>query len=80
VSVDERNRVGATGQDERQRDGGRSCPAGVEAGVCRDAIVDWLSALLAVVAALLLIRFKVNSAWLVLGGGLVGFVAYCYDE
>jgi chromate transporter len=50
--------------------------AGVTLVLGRNAIVDWLSALLAVVAALLLIRFKVNSAWLVLGGGLVGFAAY----
>jgi chromate transporter len=37
----------------------------------RAAIVDWLTALLAVVALLLLLRFKLNSAWLVLGGALV---------
>jgi chromate transporter len=42
----------------------------------RAAVVDWLSALLAVVAGVLLMRFKVNSAWLVLGGGLVGFATY----
>jgi chromate transporter len=41
----------------------------------RAAVVDWLTALLAVVAAALLIRFKVNSAWLVLGGGLAGLAA-----
>ncbi|MGH2558200.1 MAG: chromate efflux transporter [Thermomicrobiales bacterium] len=41
----------------------------------RDAIVDWLTALLAAAAALLLIRFKINSAWLVVAGGLVG-IAY----
>lgn len=38
----------------------------------RSAIVDPLTALLAVVAAGLLIRFKLNSAWLVLGGALAG--------
>lgn len=38
------------------------------------AVVDWLTALLAVAAAVLLFRFKVNSAWLVLGGALVGVV------
>jgi len=42
----------------------------------RDAIVDVPTALLAVAAALLLIRFKVNSAWLVLAGGAVGVAAY----
>ena len=42
----------------------------------RAAVVDWLTVLLAVVAGVLLMRFKVNSAWLVLGGGLVGFATY----
>jgi chromate transporter len=41
----------------------------------RDAIVDPLTAGLATVAAVLLIRLRVNSAWLVLGGGIVGLVA-----
>lgn len=36
------------------------------------AIVDGLTAALALAAAVLLIRFGVNSAWLVLGGGAVG--------
>jgi chromate transporter len=35
----------------------------------RAAIVDPFTAGLAVVAAVLLLRYKVNSAWLVLGGG-----------
>ena len=38
----------------------------------RSAIVDPTTALLAVMTAVLLIRFKVNSAWLVLGGAVVG--------
>lgn len=38
----------------------------------RAAIIDWLTALLAVLAAILLIRYKVNSAWLVIGGGVIG--------
>lgn len=41
----------------------------------RDAVVDPLTAVLAMVAAVLLIRYRVNSAWLVVGGGVVGFVA-----
>jgi chromate transporter len=42
----------------------------------RAAIVDWLTALLAVLAAVALIRFRINSAWLVLGGGLAGLAYY----
>ena len=38
------------------------------------AVIDWLTALLAVGAAVLLFRFKFNSAWLVLGGALVALV------
>lgn len=38
------------------------------------AVVDWLTALLAIIAAVLLFRFRLNSAWLVLGGALVAVV------
>lgn len=38
----------------------------------RSAIVDWLTIALAAASAVLLLRFRVNSAWLVLGGALVG--------
>jgi chromate transporter len=38
------------------------------------AVVDVLTGLLALGAAVLLFRFKINSAWLVLGGALVGLV------
>jgi chromate transporter len=38
----------------------------------RAAIVDWLTAALALVAALLLVRFKVNSTWLIAGGAIAG--------
>lgn len=40
----------------------------------RAAVLDWLTGLLALLAAFLLFRFKVNSAWLVLGGGLIGLI------
>lgn len=46
--------------------------AAVTYRLARAAIVDWLTAALALSAAMLLIRFKVNSAWLVIGGGAVG--------
>jgi chromate transporter len=39
----------------------------------RAAVVDWFTALLAAAAAVLLVRFKVNSAWLVLGGAALGY-------
>jgi chromate transporter len=41
----------------------------------RAAVTDAFTALLAVAAAVLLVRFNLNSVWLVLGGGVVG-VAY----
>jgi chromate transporter len=40
----------------------------------RAALVDLLTALLAAISAVLLFRFKLNSAWLVGGGAAVGFV------
>ncbi len=42
----------------------------------RDAIMDLPTALLALVSAVLLIRFRLNSLWLVLGGALIGFLVY----
>lgn len=41
----------------------------------RSAIVDWLTIVLAIASAALLLRFRVNSAWLVLGGAVIGIVA-----
>lgn len=38
----------------------------------RSAITDWLTGLLSVSAAAMLVRLKVNSTWLVLGGGCIG--------
>lgn len=40
--------------------------------LARSAVVDAWTAALAVAAAVLLLRFRVNSAWLVLGAGLLG--------
>jgi chromate transporter len=40
----------------------------------RSAIVDPATGLVAVTGAVLLLRFRLNSAWLVLGGGLAGVV------
>ncbi len=38
----------------------------------RAALVDWFTVVLAVLAFLVLLRFKINSAWLVLAGALIG--------
>ena len=43
--------------------------------LARAALVDVVSLVLAIVSAILLIRWRVNSAWLVLGGALLGVVA-----
>jgi chromate transporter len=40
----------------------------------RDAIVNWQTALIAVVSGALLLRWKVNSAWLILGAAAIGLI------
>jgi len=42
----------------------------------RAALIDWLTVALAGVAAVLLIRYRVNSAWLVLAGAMIGLLAH----
>jgi chromate transporter len=49
--------------------------AGITVQLGQAALVDVLSVALAVAAAGVLLRFKVNSAWLVLGGALVGLIS-----
>jgi chromate transporter len=44
--------------------------------LARAAVVSPASAVIAVVAAILLLRFKVGSSWLVLGGALAGLAAH----
>jgi chromate transporter len=41
----------------------------------RSAIVDWVTIGLAIASAVLLFRFRINSAWLVLGGAVIGVAA-----
>ena len=43
--------------------------------LARSAVVDWLTFFLAALSAVLLIRFKTNSAWLILGGAVIGLIA-----
>jgi chromate transporter len=62
----------------RLLDGVNVAALGLMAGVTwqlgREAIVDWITLLLAIGAAILLFRFRLNSAWLVLAGGIVGMI------
>ncbi len=44
----------------------------------RAAIVDVLTAALAILALLVLLRFKLNSAWLVLGGAVTGLASQAF--
>jgi chromate transporter len=46
--------------------------AGVSAQLGRTAIVDWLTAAIAVVTLVLLWRTKLNSAWYIGAGALIG--------
>ena len=46
--------------------------AAVTLFLARAAVVDVVTMLLAVTSAFVLIRYRVNSAWLVIGGGLIG--------
>ena len=50
--------------------------AAVAAQLARAALVDPTTVVIGLVAATLLLRFKLNSSWLVLGGAAVGLGAY----
>lgn len=49
--------------------------AAVTVDLARQAIIDIPTAIIAVTAAALLIRFRVNSTWLIVGGAAVGWIA-----
>ena len=42
----------------------------------RDAVIDLPTTLLVLGSVVLLVRFRLNSLWLVLGGALIGFLVY----
>jgi chromate transporter len=46
--------------------------AGVLYTLTRSAVVDWATIVIAVGSAIAVFKFKINSAWLVLGGGAIG--------
>ena len=46
--------------------------AAVTLFLARAAVVDVITMILAITSAFVLIRYRINSAWLVIGGGLIG--------
>lgn len=60
-------------------DGANAAAVGLMAAVAWQlgvaSLIDWLTAALFLTTVVLLIRWKINSAWLVLGGGAVGLIA-----
>ena len=52
--------------------------AGVTVTLARAALVDWVTIAVAILGAIAVFRFKVNSAWLVLAGGAIGLAAYFF--
>jgi chromate transporter len=61
-------------------DGVNAASLGLMAGVTftlgRAALIDWLTIIVAILSAIAVFRFKINSAWLVLAGGAVGLAAH----
>jgi hypothetical protein len=41
----------------------------------RAAVIDWFTTVLALISAVLVFLIKINSAWLVLAGGLIGLAS-----
>ncbi len=48
--------------------------AAVTLTLARATLTDWTGWLIFAAAALLLLRFRLNAAWLVAGGGIVGWL------
>ena len=71
-------RLRASPWTSRFLDGANAAAVGLMAAVAWQlaitSIIDLVTLVLALVAALLLIRWKINSAWLVLGGGAIGLL------
>lgn len=53
--------------------------AGVTFTLARAALVDLVTVGFAILSAILVFRFKINSAWLVFGGGAVGLLLHLVD-
>jgi chromate transporter len=48
--------------------------AGVSWQLGRAAVIDWVTAILALISCVLVFTYKINSAWLVLGGAAAGLI------
>ena len=61
-------------------DGVNAASLGLMAGVTftlgRAALVDWLTLMVSVLSAVAVLRFKLNSVWLVAIGGAIGYTAH----
>jgi chromate transporter len=42
----------------------------------RSALVDGLSVIITMLSVIALLRYNVNSVWLIIGGGITGIIAY----
>jgi chromate transporter len=49
---------------------------GVTVGLGRASLIDPLTIAIGLLSLAILLRFKINSTWLVLGGALIGFLAF----
>ena len=49
---------------------------GVAVGLARVSLIDPLTVAIAALTLIVLLRFKINSTWLVLGGALIGLLAF----
>jgi chromate transporter len=63
-------------------DGVNAASLGLMAGVTytlgRAALIDWLTVIVAIFSAIALVRFKINSFWLLVSGGLMGLVLHLW--
>ena len=50
--------------------------AGVTYTLACTALIDWLTVVVAVLSAIAVLRFKLNSIWLVIAGGAIGLVSH----
>ena len=58
--------------------GVNACALGLMAAVtvqlAASSLIDFYTFLIAAISLILLLRYKVNSTWLILGGGMIGFI------